>query len=319
MKPIRNRWDLVTTLLLVLLSLVVCVPPSQASQEPQRIHIRQVESITLHRNQMTTGRRVSPVAQLKCVGGSAYGVSYRPKVAQCKTQGLDAAGNMQWRCEADMDNRYRFGKITVVCEGWDYPNDKYILAGSCGLEYDLDYTELPKTTSFTNVQIGALIIGCTMVLFFTLGCVCALKDMGAESTLDPHTITEYDTRATNVPSAPPRSLLRSRKKTKKPPRKQRHQQYHVHHYHQTPSAPPSYDYGGSSFWEGAAWGGLAGYSLGSSSNSTAATPSSTTCYASSSYTPSSTSSSSGGSSSWFSSGGSSGTSTSVGYGGTRGR
>ena len=41
---------------------------------------------------------------------------------------------------------FRFGNIEVVCEGYDYPDDPFILKGSCGLEYTLDYTmegELP--------------------------------------------------------------------------------------------------------------------------------------------------------------------------------
>merc|ERR1719370_1231452 len=29
----------------------------------------------------------------------------------------------------------------VVCEGYDYPDDPYILAGSCGLEYTLELTK----------------------------------------------------------------------------------------------------------------------------------------------------------------------------------
>ena len=39
-----------------------------------------------------------------------------------------------------MDNAFRFGNVEVVCEGYDYPDDPYILKGSCGLEYTIDYT-----------------------------------------------------------------------------------------------------------------------------------------------------------------------------------
>ena len=35
--------------------------------------------------------------------------------------GRDAA----WRCEADLPTAYRLGKISVACEGYDYPDDKY--------------------------------------------------------------------------------------------------------------------------------------------------------------------------------------------------
>lgn len=47
----------------------------------------------------------------------------------------------QWECKTDMDNKYRFGRIEVSCEGYSNPDDAYILKGSCGLEYTLELTE----------------------------------------------------------------------------------------------------------------------------------------------------------------------------------
>lgn len=32
-----------------------------------------------------------------------------------------------------MDDSYRFGEIVVSCEGYDYPDDPYVLKGSCGV------------------------------------------------------------------------------------------------------------------------------------------------------------------------------------------
>jgi len=32
-----------------------------------------------------------------------------------------------------MDSAFRFGEISVSCEGFDYPDDPYILKGSCGV------------------------------------------------------------------------------------------------------------------------------------------------------------------------------------------
>jgi len=32
-----------------------------------------------------------------------------------------------------MDNAFKFGEISVTCEGYDYPDDPYILKGSCGV------------------------------------------------------------------------------------------------------------------------------------------------------------------------------------------
>jgi len=39
----------------------------------------------------------------------------------------------QWECKSDMDNAFRFGEISVTCEGYDYPEDLYVLKGSCGV------------------------------------------------------------------------------------------------------------------------------------------------------------------------------------------
>ena len=47
---------------------------------------------------------------------------------------------MQWECKADLDDSVRFGATEVFCEGYSYPEDPYVLAGSCGLEYVLELT-----------------------------------------------------------------------------------------------------------------------------------------------------------------------------------
>jgi len=48
---------------------------------------------------------------------------------QCRNVGSDGF-DVQWECKAEMDDSYRFGKIQVSCEGYDYPNDPYVLKGN---------------------------------------------------------------------------------------------------------------------------------------------------------------------------------------------
>ena len=81
---------------------------------------------------MTNGRRSSPVPQLKCVGGTAGCHAFQPKVVQCINRGSDGY-DVQWECKTEMDSAYRFGQIQVSCEGYDYPDDPYVLRGSCGV------------------------------------------------------------------------------------------------------------------------------------------------------------------------------------------
>ncbi|CAJ0608546.1 unnamed protein product [Cylicocyclus nassatus] len=103
-----------------------------------RVLLRDVSTITLRDGQYTTGRREAPVPQIKCVGGKAKG-EYRPRTVQCTKQGFDGV-DYQWKCVADMPHEFEFGQVTVTCEGYSYPEDPYILKGSCGLEYDLEYS-----------------------------------------------------------------------------------------------------------------------------------------------------------------------------------
>lgn len=125
---------------LLVLGVIVTFASYVTADSFDRVLLEDVKVLTLQEGKFTKGRRSSPIPQLKCVGGSAYNSNFKPKVVQCKNMGFDGA-DFQWRCEADMDSSVRFGALQVSCEGYDYPEDKYILAGSCGLEYELEYTE----------------------------------------------------------------------------------------------------------------------------------------------------------------------------------
>ncbi|XP_029647932.1 store-operated calcium entry-associated regulatory factor [Octopus sinensis] len=117
--------------------------------EGRKVLLQDINVITLNRGQMTTARRSSPVAQLKCTGGSAGCRSVIPQTVQCYNRGWDGY-DIQWECKTDMDKRYRFGQIVVSCEGYEYADDPYILAGSCGLEYDIDYVNQKGSGSYFN-------------------------------------------------------------------------------------------------------------------------------------------------------------------------
>lgn len=95
--------------------------------------IRDVNVITLQDGRMTTGRRSSPVGQLICLSGCDR---YRVSSAMCRNMGFDG-NDVNWKCEADFPSGLKFGQTTVSCEGYRNPNDEYILAGSCGLEYTI--------------------------------------------------------------------------------------------------------------------------------------------------------------------------------------
>lgn len=135
----NNFANMIIKIFIFILTLSLSNAGWGSSNDPGKVLLRDVQVLTLKSGQMTTGRRSSPVPQLKCIGGSAQG-NFNPQAVQCYNRGFDGQ-DVQWECKADMDNLYRFGSVEVVCEGYDYPDDPYILKGSCGLEYTLELTK----------------------------------------------------------------------------------------------------------------------------------------------------------------------------------
>ncbi|KAM0789811.1 hypothetical protein ACM66B_006662 [Microbotryomycetes sp. NB124-2] len=101
----------------------------------QRIPMTSIKALTLQNDKLTTARRSSPVPQLTCQGKLCK--QYQPDVVQCQAVGEDGHGGLEWACRAELPRGMRFGSVEVGCEGWDGPDDPYVLKGSCGLTYKL--------------------------------------------------------------------------------------------------------------------------------------------------------------------------------------
>lgn len=163
-----------------------------------RIKLRDVSTLTLHHGLWTTGRRTRPVPQLQCIGGTAM-CKTLPQTIQCYNRGSDGV-DIQWECKADLDQNLRFNKIEVTCEGYDYPEDDYVLVGSCGLEYSIDTVDgkrpfpeprfdrpdprnIPKSHQFNYKKDGpgiitVVVLGSIAFLMWTIyrNCIVPLDD-----------------------------------------------------------------------------------------------------------------------------------------------
>lgn len=104
-----------------------------------KIKLKDIQTLTLYSDRWTTARRGSPIRQLDCVGGGFCNRVDIP-TAQCYNRGSDGR-TIQWECKADMPYNFKFGRVDVSCEGYDNPEDEYILAGSCGLQYTIEAQE----------------------------------------------------------------------------------------------------------------------------------------------------------------------------------
>ncbi|CAI7653984.1 unnamed protein product [Penicillium glandicola] len=133
-------------LALALTALLLTTPATCISNKPpgkDAILLSNVQTLTLRAHRMTSSRRVSPIPQLSCAGPSKQTCNlYQPEVMRCTNQGYDYdAEDVQWTCTADLPTEFKLGATDVICEGYRNADDKWVLKGSCGVEYRLLLTE----------------------------------------------------------------------------------------------------------------------------------------------------------------------------------
>ncbi|KAK0394066.1 hypothetical protein QR680_000553 [Steinernema hermaphroditum] len=92
---------------------------------------------------------------------------FPPRSVQCYKRGSDGI-DVQWECKADIPKKYRFGQISVLCDGFDHPGDPYVLHGSCGLEYNLEYNDDYKSSDFSDSVLFCIVL---MLFAFYVLCV----------------------------------------------------------------------------------------------------------------------------------------------------
>ncbi|KAK9581186.1 hypothetical protein V6Z92_008274 [Aspergillus fumigatus] len=134
----------------LLLWLLCFAPPglaygrsSESPPGPNAILLSRVQSLTLRANRLTSSRRVSPIPQLKCVGPSkTICDKYKIETMRCTNAGYDYdEEDVQWTCTAQLPEEFMLGATDVICEGYRNADDKWVLKGSCGVEYRLLLTE----------------------------------------------------------------------------------------------------------------------------------------------------------------------------------
>ncbi len=146
-----------------------------AAYAQRAVRLSEQQSMLFSRGAFTTGRRSSGLPQLQCVGPSSCAFAV-PEVVACQNIGLASNGDPNWKCEAGLPDGVRFGRTDVSCEGYAFPDDPFILEGSCGLEYTLvgsprvstTTTTTATTSNDTNVLVWFLLI---MMFFLFLACL----------------------------------------------------------------------------------------------------------------------------------------------------
>ncbi|KAB8069363.1 hypothetical protein BDV29DRAFT_51516 [Aspergillus leporis] len=152
------------------------------------ILLSRVKALTLRGGQSTTARRVAPIPQLKCIGPSKRICDMYPiDLMRCTNAGYDYdEEDVQWTCTASLPQEFKLGSTDVVCEGYRSADDKWILKGSCGVEYRLLLTELgeekfghgrddtwPRMPSNNKIHDGMALFG-DLIFFGFMAAVFAL-------------------------------------------------------------------------------------------------------------------------------------------------
>ena len=116
-------------MMITMFFIVMSAGVSDASGEHEKVPIREVSSLLLHRDKMTTGRRSPPVPQLNCLSNCHTA----PDTIYCSNAGHNGV-DVIWECKSDPVGAI-IRDLNVQCEGYEYPDDPYILKGSCGIQF----------------------------------------------------------------------------------------------------------------------------------------------------------------------------------------
>lgn len=131
--PSGGTHNVLTSLYLIITLASFASAITRNGQNAARIPMSSLKTLYFKDGTMTYARRGKKLPQLQCIGNSKHLCdTYGPDIIMCKS-----AGDGAWRCEADLHPSVRLGSVEVSCEGWDHPDDEYVLRGSCLLEYNI--------------------------------------------------------------------------------------------------------------------------------------------------------------------------------------
>eukprot|EP00188_Purpureofilum_apyrenoidigerum_P004811 Plantae.Rhodophyta-Purpureofilum_apyrenoidigerum.ctg57332.p1 GENE.Plantae.Rhodophyta-Purpureofilum_apyrenoidigerum.ctg57332~~Plantae.Rhodophyta-Purpureofilum_apyrenoidigerum.ctg57332.p1 ORF type:complete len:201 (-),score=18.48 Plantae.Rhodophyta-Purpureofilum_apyrenoidigerum.ctg57332:9-611(-) len=111
--------------------------------QPDRVLLSGISVLTFVDGRVTRARRNVSRPQLECTGGSAKDErDLQPSSMRCVNTGFSERG-VFWECRpiAPLSEDVELGKMTVSCEGYSYPDDKFVLRDSCWLQYELSFVD----------------------------------------------------------------------------------------------------------------------------------------------------------------------------------
>jgi hypothetical protein len=151
-----------------------------------RLYLPGANVLVFVAGQMTFSRRGTPRLQLECVGGDAkHDDEEQPVHVDCYNEGVRpplseyerAHPVLRWTCiRARRSRTTEMRDWRVVCEGYAYAEDLFVVKGSCWLEYKLFYTgeeegeeeEVLESEGAGVDVLGAVRLGLVLVAMYGL-------------------------------------------------------------------------------------------------------------------------------------------------------
>ncbi|XP_027199979.2 uncharacterized protein LOC113794092 [Dermatophagoides pteronyssinus] len=130
----RCKSHLLMLLFIALYCMMVLIVIVMADNN-DRVRLKDIQTLTFHSASLTKSRRNQTISQLKCIG-NGHCNSVNISTVTCYNNGTNGP-SIHWQCKAQMPSNYKFGQLDMSCEGYDSPQDEYILAGSCSLQYSI--------------------------------------------------------------------------------------------------------------------------------------------------------------------------------------
>ena len=98
---------------------------------------------------------------------------YHPKVVTCVNVNSDDHF-VTWKCNSKhLSTKVFFGDVIISCEGYSYRDDDYVLVGSCGLEYQLNWVTADMAQGNSDSFLGFYRLHRREVLSFFGLCIIA--------------------------------------------------------------------------------------------------------------------------------------------------
>ncbi|KAK8810701.1 hypothetical protein WA158_007276 [Blastocystis sp. Blastoise] len=135
-----------------------------ARDDNDSVLLNSIRELIFYNGLQTTTRKDSAINQMTCIGGTA-GCSLLPEVAYCYNKVEDNLSEPDWKCKAKLPANITLGDIAISCEGYNSSDDIYVLDGSCGLEYTLNYVIPNPSSSSSSSSVSSSISSSSFKLF----------------------------------------------------------------------------------------------------------------------------------------------------------